>query len=157
ETGKYPCFGKRQNIGTVVVLDTQYDRGLRAFDLPVPVLRMNEPARGCRPGKRDQTRAAVRILRCGLALRPALCGLEQFGSGVEQNDARIVDVGTFSNTAHLVHIGRVEGGNGRLETGGDLLDVLPAQLALFQLHRIVLNPASYPDCGLFAVLPTAFA
>ena len=97
---------------------------------------MNESARSRCLRHDNDTGAAVRILRHGLAALAALGKFQKLGSGVQEQDGGIFDAGSLSDAVHLLDISRVEGRDRWLVFTGDLADIMPAQLAPFQLRML---------------------
>lgn len=154
-----PGFGEGEDVRAVVATDMQHDRGVGAFRLPIPVLRIDQPAVGGGARHGDDGGAAVQVvlgaLEPGPQRRP-FGELEDFGAGIQQHHALEIDVGALGDAAHLRHVIGVERLDDRQIGVRQFGHAGATETELFDLPGIMREPEMHPRFRRLAELAAAF-
>src|SRR5947208_1070607 len=145
-------LGEGEEIGAVVAAHAEHDGRLRALDLPVPVLRVDEPPslRGLR--QRDDARARL-VAGDSAAKLGVAPELEDLRARVEQRDGLEVEPGALGDAAHLLDVGGLEGVHLRHVLADELADGDGVEARALELLRVVAHAQRDALGGLAAVLP----
>ena len=109
--GEAAGLDEGQEIRAVGAAHAQHDRRLRAFGLPVPVLAVDQFARGTALRQDDRAGAAVVEFLLGLdrlVLDEACLG-DDLGAGIDHDDVFERDAGAVGDAAHFLDVMRAEG------------------------------------------------
>ena len=149
-------LGEGEEIGAVVAAHAEHDGRLRALDLPVPVLRVDEPPslRGLR--QRDDARARL-VAGDSAAKLGVAPELEDLRARVEQRDGLEVEPGALGDAAHFLDVGGLEGVHLRHVLADELADGGGVEARALELLRVVAHAQRDALGGLAAVLPAALA
>jgi hypothetical protein len=151
ESCEAASLGESQYVRPVLVTDTQDNRCVGAFDLPVPVMGMDQLSSACHLGLDDDPGTAVhRIEKCWAEGK-----LDQFGSRIDQENLFEADPGTRRDTAHFHDMGVVEILDDRQIGADDIRQPIVADIFRFDLRGIMGDCPGDLIAGLTTILDAA--